>query len=234
MSRDDAEAMMKKMQDFTYLVSHDLSAPLRAASSFSNILLDQYGPQLDEQGREYLSLVASEASRAQLMLQGLLEYSRLNTMSKTLTTKIEAARVFEHSTVVLQDEIEKSNAKFTANDLPILQGDSEQFMQLLLFLFDNAIKFARPEEPPHIQFNGTDEGDHWHFTVRDNGIGIEEPYREKIFTIFRQLHVQGTYPGIGMGLTLARKIVERHQGRIWAEGNGEQSGVTIHFTMRKP
>ncbi len=232
--QEDLDPLAQQFREFAYIVSHDLSAPLRAASTFSGILLREYHDRLDEKGREFLSLVATEASRAQAMLQGLLDYSRLNTMAKTVSTKVEAARVFEHCTIVLDDEMQKTGATFTAKDLPIIQADAEQFMQLLLYLFSNALKFIRPGEKPLIQFNGHEEDDHWHFTVRDNGIGIDARYRDKAFVLFRQLNPQGEYPGIGMGLTLSQKIVERHGGRIWLDDDGQPTGITVHFTIGKP
>ena len=234
MSRAMVDDATTKLRDFMYLVSHDLRTPLRAAGSISKILLETYGDTLDATGNEYLTIVAKESRRAEEMLQGLLEYSRLDTMAKSITTRIETARVFEHCTVILADEIKQSGATLTAGTLPVIKADSEQFMQLLLYLFDNAIKFRTQGVAPVIRLDSTEDATHWHFTVTDNGIGIEMPYREKAFVIFRQLNVQGTYPGIGVGLTLARKIVERHGGTIQIEDAPEGAGISVHFTIAKP
>ena len=231
MSENDPFATMR---EFVYLVSHDLRAPLRAAGSISKIVLETYGGTLDAQGNEYLSIIANEAKRAQEMLQGLLEYSRLDTMAKSITTRIEVARIFEHCTVILADEIKQGNVTLTAGTLPVIQADAEQFMQLLLYLFENALKFHRAEVPAVVRLDSSEDETHWHFSVTDNGIGIDMLYREKAFTLFRQLNVQGTYPGMGVGLTLARKIVERHGGMIWIEDNPKNAGTSVHFTLAKP
>ncbi len=234
MSNDASTAAQEKLREFTYLVSHDLNAPLRSIGSFSNILFNEYRDKFAGEGLEYLTLIAGEAKRAQDMLQGLLEYSRLDTMAKTATTRIHTQLVFGDCLLVLKEDIAAAGASITAVNLPVIQADAEQFMQLLLYLFQNALTFRAPERALLIRFNIEDKGDHWHGTVTDNGIGIEEPYREKAFVIFRQLHVHGTYPGIGVGLALARKIVERHRGKIWIEGNGQEAGITVHFTLAKP
>lgn len=225
---------LEKFRDFVYLVSHDLRAPLRAAGSLSQIVLENYGDKLDATGNEYIGIIAAEAKRAQEMLQGLLEYSRLDTMAKSITTRIEASRVFEHCKVILTGEIKHAGAVITSGELPVIQADAEQFMQLLLYLFENAIKFRMKDVAPAIHLSSSEDATHWHFTVSDNGIGIDMLYREKAFIIFRQLNPQGVYPGIGVGLTLARKIVARHGGVIWIEAGPQDAGITVHFTLAKP
>ena len=223
---------IEAVSEFTYRVSHDLGAPLRRMHAFSEILLTEHASQLDPQAKEFLTIVAKESARAKAMMEGLLEYSRLNTLAKTVTTEVDTNRVFEHCTVILNDEITQTKAAIHAETLPMIQADAEQFMQLLLYLLKNALTFTQSNTIPSILLEATEKAGQWHFTLRDNGIGIEPAYREKIFGLFNHLNSQDAYPdSIGIGLTLARKIVERHGGAIWVEGNEPAAGITVHFTF---
>jgi len=217
-----------ELQQFAYVASHDLQEPLRMVTSYLQLLERRYRDRLDDDARDFIAFAVDGAARMQGLIEGLLSYSRIGTRGKELTpTDLEA--VFARATKNLEPAIVESGAIITHDPLPALMADDQQLLQLFQNLVANAVKF-RGAKPPQIHVGVKNQGDEWVFSVADNGIGFAMKDAERIFQIFQRLHTREEYPGTGIGLSLARKIVARHGGRIWAEGEPGQ-GATFFFTL---
>ena len=195
---------------------------------FGRLLNAEENAALSEDGKLYLSLIVENGQKLQKMLASLLDYSRLNTMAKS-ASNVDLNVILEHCELVLEEKIKETAAKIVISPLPTVKMDAEQAMQLFLFLIDNALKFQIPGNRPLIKISATQESDAWLFKIQDNGIGMEPSAVEQIFKPFQQLHGE-EFPGVGMGLSLAKKIVERHQGSIGVEATN-QTGSTFFFTL---
>lgn len=235
MAEENLRVTLKKLEksnydleQFAYVASHDLQEPLRMISSFLQLLQRRYENDLDEDANEFINFAVNGASRMQELINDLLEFSRLNTKKidlKEIDTKEALDQVIFESKMM----IDKNNALITHGPLPIISADYSQMKQLLQNLITNAIKYHGPEKP-RVHVTAQRDGGDWLFTVSDNGIGIEENQRDRIFKIFQRLHGRDEYEGTGIGLAIAKRIVERHDGRIWVESNPE-GGSTFYFTI---
>lgn len=205
-------------QRFAYAVSHDMNAPVRSMVGFSGLLKKKYDQALDDKGRQYISFIVEGGEKLQAMIAGLLQYSRINTETFT-PVAVESSRIVEESLDALQESIHESGAIVAIDPLPNVAGDVDQIRQLFQYLLENALRFHKPNMPPHIRVLAGTPQDNWTFCVADQGIGIDAKFHESIFLVFRKLHSDEEFPGVGMGLTLAKKIVERHRGRIWVESS---------------
>lgn len=220
----------EELQQFTYVVSHDLQEPLRSIVGFVELIQRRYGEQFDARLREYFTHIADGAQRAQRMIRSLLEYSRLDARSHDLVP-VDVESVLQAVCHDLSGRLEECNGEVLWDSpLPRVLADSVQLHQLLLNLIGNGIKFRKGDSPRvHISATHESEG-MWRFAVRDNGIGIPESQLQRIFLMFQRLHRREEYEGEGIGLAVCRKIVLRHGGRIWAESTlGE--GSTFYFTL---
>jgi len=218
----------RELEQFAYVASHDLQEPLRAVNSYAQLLGRKYQGNLDAKADKYLGYIMEEATRMQQLINDLLDFSRVGTRGKELKpTACEAmlSQVLEN----LQVAIAESQVLVTHDPLPTLMGDETQLNQLFQNLIANAIKFRR-SEPPRVHVSAVQRGNEWVFGVRDNGIGMEPEYFDRIFTIFQRLHSRAEYPGTGIGLAVCKKIVERHGGRIWVESD-LGLGTTFYFTI---
>ena len=225
---DDLARSNKDLEQFAYVASHDLQEPLRAVSGFVDMLKLQMEGSLDAKKTEYMNYIVDGAARMRLLINGLLEYSRVGTLGKPPElTDCKAA--LERAILNLQVGIRESGAKVTAGPLPKVCVDSMQLVQLLQNLIGNAIKF-RSEPAPEVHISASHQDNEWLFAVTDNGIGIEPQYAQRIFLIFQRLHPRSKYQGTGIGLAICRKIIERHGGKIWVESN-PGSGSTFYFTV---
>ena len=218
----------KDLEQFAYVASHDLQEPLRAISGFVELLRRNLEKSLDEKTNEYMNFTIDGAKRMQSLINGLLEYSRVGTQGKK-PQKVNSKEVFDEALARLQAGIQESGAKITADDLPTVYFDDLQLTRLFQNLIGNAIKF-RGDQTPQIHVSAIRQDACWRFAVRDNGIGIEPQYAERIFMIFQRLHTRKTYAGTGIGLSICKKIVERHGGRIWVE-SAPGRGSTFYFTV---
>lgn len=220
-----------ELERFAYVASHDMQEPLRMVTSFSKILKDEYGAKLDKQAEEYLDMVVESGMRMQEMIIDLLDYSRISHDQQSFQL-VDAAAELSHVLSNLKAYIKESGADITHDTLPKFYGNPIQFMRLLQNLITNGIKYQPSGNKPNIGITVQDEDTHWHFTVRDNGLGIDEKYAEQIFTPFRRLHSWEQVSGTGLGLAICKKIVENHNGRIWVVST-PQEGSAFHFTITK-
>ncbi|MBA3460643.1 MAG: PAS domain-containing protein [Deltaproteobacteria bacterium] len=218
------------LEQFAYVASHDLQEPLRMIASYNQLLSRRYKGKLDPEADEFIGFTVEGVTRMQRLINDLLSYSRLGRGTKQ-HAKVELQEVFAEATANLTNAIETGNASVTHDPLPPVIGDRGQLVQLLQNLIGNAIKF-HGDEPPKIHVIAQSDGAAWKLGVRDNGIGIDPQYFERIFVIFQRLHAREDYPGTGIGLAICKKIVERHGGRIWVE-SAPKAGSTIWFTLAR-
>jgi light-regulated signal transduction histidine kinase (bacteriophytochrome) len=225
----EVEDLAQEFRDYAYIVSHDLGTPVRLMVEFARLLAERQSAFTDDDDRVLLGEIMGNGEKLRAMMQGLLSYSRLNTLAAP-HIPVDTQKIAEHCRMVMQDKLKPVRGKLTITSLPSLKADPDQVMQLFNLLVDNAIKFVTPGVPPEISIAAQRDGDLWLFSVRDNGIGIEELYRTRIFKPFQKLHLDDEYPGVGMGLSLARKIVNLHGGRIWIQ-ESSATGTLLQFTL---
>ena len=224
----DLQRSNAELEQFAYIASHDLQEPLRMITSYVQIIEEDYTGKLDADADEYIAFTVDGAKRMQTLIDDLLAYSRVGTRGEPfMPTSMN--RVLSEAIANLEVAIEESHAVVTHDQLPTVLGDESQLIQLFQNLLGNAIKF-RGDDAPMIHVGVEETKDGWVFSVRDNGIGIDIQYAERIFTVFQRLHARDDYPGTGIGLAVVKKIVERHGGRIWVESEPAQ-GSTFYFTL---
>jgi PAS domain S-box-containing protein len=223
LARSNAE-----LESFAYVASHDLKAPLGTINGYARLLESRYQDRLDAKAKKYINYIIEEAWRMQKQIDDLLEYSRIGREKKPFEV-IDCNVVFKQAIANLQLVIRKHQAVIISQDLPQIMADPYQLLQLFQNLIDNAIKYRR-NDPPVVVVRAERQENGWLFCVKDNGIGIEPEYSQRIFKIFQRLHTQDEYPGTGIGLAICQKIVERHGGKIWVDSHPNQ-GSTFYFTF---
>ncbi|MFB3916033.1 MAG: PAS domain S-box protein [Terriglobales bacterium] len=226
---EDLKRSNQDLEHFAYVASHDLQEPLRTMSSFSQLLARRYRGKMGADADEFLTFIVDGATRMQTLIHDLLAFSRIGTRGGPFTL-VNCAEVLQSAKENLDAAIAESSAVIIYDELPTVLADSAQLMQLFQNLFSNAIKFRRRDQPPCIRVSAERQSDGWQFSVRDNGIGIDPKYFDRIFIIFQRLHGRDEYPGTGIGLTICKRIVERHGGRMWVESE-PRSGSTFFFTL---
>ncbi|MFC7230855.1 PAS domain-containing protein [Saliphagus sp. GCM10025308] len=226
---EQLEVSNERLEQFAYAASHDLQEPLRMVSSYLQLIERRYGDDLDEDGEEYLAFAINGADRMRNMIDGLLEYSRVETQGDSFEA-IELEAVFDNVLHDLQFHLEESDAEVHLDDLPRVEGDVNQLRQLFQNLLSNAIEYSG-DEPPRIYVEADCRGNERIISVRDEGIGIEADNQERIFEVFQRLHSRDEYVGTGIGLALCQRIVERHGGRIWVDS---EPGEGATFSLALP
>jgi signal transduction histidine kinase len=235
LSRSNAE-----LERFAYVASHDLKEPLRMVTGFTQLLARRYKGKLDDDADEFIGFAVDAAGRMEGLIQDLLTFSRTGSQSREITA-VSAETALERAVKNLKTAIEESGAIISYDSLPTVLANQVQLVQLFQNLLGNAIKFRQKDQPPRVEISAgiresssplrtEAERKEWLFTVRDNGIGFDPQYAERIFVVFQRLHTRDEYPGTGVGLAICKKIIESHGGKMWAESQPGK-GATFYFTL---
>jgi PAS domain S-box-containing protein len=227
---EELERSNRELEQFAYVASHDLQEPLRMVSSYTQLLARHYEGQLDEKAKKYIDYAVDGAVRMQQLINDLLTFARVGTRGapfKPVDTHALLGVVIKNLAI----SISEARAIVTNDDLPVVSADASQLTMVFQNLMANAIKF-RGETPPHIHVSATERDREWIFSVKDNGIGIDRKYADRIFVIFQRLHTREEYSGTGIGLAICKRIIARHGGRIWFESETGR-GATFFFTIPK-
>lgn len=221
----------EELRQFAYAASHDLKEPMRTIASYSQLLSQRYSQNLDDDGREFLGYVVDGVRRMDMLLSDLLTYSQHLGSRPAAFQSVNVEAVLTGVLMNLQASIQESGATITHDPLPTdVTSDFAQLSQIFQNLISNSLKY-HGADPPKIHVWAEEQDTEWVFSVRDNGVGIDAPYREQVFGIFKRLHGR-EYPGTGMGLAICKKIVERHGGRIWVDSE-PGIGSTFSFSVPK-
>lgn len=226
----DLESFHEELKNFVYLTSHDLQEPLVTLESFLGLIKNEMNSKIDQNGMAYLKYCFSATGRMKEMVNALLDYSRLGKVQDNSETNFQL--LLEEVISHLQGSILKTKAQIRVGELPSLCINRGELIHVFQNLISNAIKFQKPGISPSISIDAALESDIWKFSVQDNGIGIPENQIGKLFQMFRQLHERGKYDGMGLGLSMCKKIIEKYHGRIWVESELGK-GTTIFFTLPK-
>jgi PAS domain S-box-containing protein len=220
----------RELEQFAYIASHDLQEPLRMVGSYTQLLEQRYSSVLDDDAREFLRYAREGATRMRELIDALLSYSRIDTRAQPFK-RVAMDQVLDVALANLRESIAAAHATVVRSALPEIEGDQLQLGQVLQNLIGNAIKFHGPN-PPHVWVHAERRGPDWRFAVRDDGIGIPPEYQDRIFILFQRLHSREEYPGTGIGLSVCKKVVERHGGKLWVESTGKPGeGTTFFFTL---
>lgn len=223
----ELERSNAELEQFAYIASHDLQAPIRAVTSFAGVIDRKYGSALDDRGRLYLRQIMESGEHMKRLVDDLLAFSRLHTEQRALLPTDSGAVL---GAVASRLEAQVPGAEIVREELPVVRADAQQLDQLLQNLISNGLKYQREGVAPRVHVSAQRDGELWKFAVQDNGIGIEPQYFERIFVIFQRLHGREEYEGTGIGLAVCQKIVERHGGRLWLESTPGQD-TTFFFTL---
>jgi light-regulated signal transduction histidine kinase (bacteriophytochrome) len=225
LARSNAE-----LEQFAYVASHDLQEPLRMVSTYVQLFEKRFkGVVVDEKADKYIAYAVEGAKRMQALIGGLLAYSRVG-VGDHVTSRVDLNDIVDVALVDLSEGLRETGALVTRDPLPTIIAEPTQLGQVFQNLIANANKFQRAGVKPHIHIGVAREGDHWVLVVKDNGIGIEAEFFDRIFVIFQRLHTRAEFPGTGIGLSICKKVVERHGGRIWIESQPGQ-GTSFWFTL---
>ncbi|MBP2157795.1 MULTISPECIES: ATP-binding protein [Asticcacaulis] len=220
-----------ELERFAYVASHDMQEPVRMVNIYSQLVAEDYHDRMDEKGRRYLGIISSSATRMHLMVQDLLRYSRLK-HEPFEDSVVDLDRLLVQVRANLGQRIAETDARIESDNLPKVSGNPVQLQRLFENLIGNAMTYQPEGRLPVITVSSVEAGGRWRICVTDNGIGIEPEYAKQIFEPFRRLHTWDKYNGTGLGLTICRKIVERHGGEIWVEP-APGHGARFCFTLAK-
>jgi PAS domain S-box-containing protein len=224
-------ASNEELEQFAYIVSHDLQEPLRMISSFLQLLEEKYEGQLDEKAKQYIHFAVDGSTKMRKIIMDLLEFSRVGRNDDKIMD-VDLHEIVNEVTLLQRRIIEEKNAEIEVGNLPSIHTFRTPVLQVFQNLIENALKFSNKNSAPYIKIDCADAGDMWHFMIKDNGIGIKEEHLEKVFIIFHRFHTENQHSGSGVGLAIVKKIIEKLGGQIWVESiYGEES--TFHFTLPK-
>lgn len=225
---EDLRRSNQELEQFAYIASHDLQEPLRMITSYLQLLERRYKGELNEEAGQFIATAVDGAARMRNLIQDLLSYSRVGTRGQELTP-VSCGQVVQSVLNDLEVSVKESSAVITADTLPTVNADELQLRQVFQNLIGNALKF-QSEQPPRIHISAQPCRGEWVISIRDNGIGIEPKFFDRIFVIFQRLHAREQYPGTGIGLALCKRIVERHHGQIWVDSSPGK-GSTFFFSL---
>lgn len=221
----------KELEQFAYLASHDLKAPLRTIGNYASLISRRYCGQLDLDGVSFLGFITEAAKHMNALLEDIFAYSNVG-KGEILVEEVNLQEKLDLALRLLHETIEAKQAKVRYDQLPVVMGNPTQLYQVIQNLLDNALKFIPSDRQPELAIRFAEEGDFYRFSISDNGIGIHENKHDEVFTIFKRLHSSDAYKGTGIGLSICKKIVETHGGRIWVESDGTMGSV-FHFTLKR-
>lgn len=223
--------LYKELEAFTYSISHDLGAPLRMINSFSTLLLNKHSESLNDDGKEFLQIISTQAIQMKQLIDDLINFSKL-THKEINKSEIDMKGLIE----VVIDNIKKSdlypNTEVIIKDIPNAYGDRPMLKQVIMNLISNAFKYSKKSENPTIEIGYTNKNDSDFYYVKDNGVGFDMAYAARIFDVFQRLHTESEFEGTGIGLAIVRRIIEKHNGKIFVEGK-ENEGATFYFSLPK-
>jgi len=222
----------KELESFSYSVSHDLKAPLRAIDGFSQILLEDYFDLLDEEGKRYLNLVRENTQKMGQLIQDLLDYSRAGRLKLNKET-VDLNQLVNDIIHELSEQEKQRKLEFITDNLPVLETDRMLVRQVFTNLISNAIKFTNKQEKALITINYNGEGNNFEFAIKDNGVGFNMKYAGKLFNVFQRLHTPDQFEGTGVGLAIVKRIINRFNGKVWVKAEPEK-GAHFYFTIPKP
>ena len=223
------EAANKELEAFSYSVSHDLRAPLRAINGFSRILIEDYTPQLSDEVARLLGHIQNNTQQMGQLIDDLLSFSRLSRQPinrQTVNTTDLVRQVLD----ILQDELEGRDVEIEIGELPVCQGDPTLLKQVWVNLLSNALKFTLKREIARIEIGCEERKGEQIYYVKDNGVGFDMQYANKLFGVFQRLHRADEYEGTGVGMAIVQRIIHRHGGRVWADAEPD-AGATFYFTL---
>lgn len=227
--RSELERSQHDLAKFASLASHELQEPLRMVSSFTTLLATRYADQLDDKGNQYIQFAQDGAVRLRALVQGLLLYSRVGTRGRELLP-VSLAECLDAALRAAEADLSPLTLEVDESAEVTVIGDAHQLALMFEHLLSNAVKF-RSGETARVEVTASPSGDTVEVVVRDDGIGIAPKHADRVFDVFERLHRRDEYPGVGIGLALCKRILERHGGRIWVESDGS-SGSAFHFTLR--
>jgi signal transduction histidine kinase/ligand-binding sensor protein len=225
------EAANKELEAFSYSVSHDLRSPLRHINGFAEILTSKYSEQVPEEARKYLNTIVSSARKMGTLIDDLLSFSRTG-RSELKKSRLKMDQVIEDALTHIKDSLADRKIKWEISKLPVVEGDYNLLRQAFVNLLDNAVKYSRTREVAVIQIGYTEEKREYIFFIKDNGVGFDMKYADKLFGVFQRLHSSTQFEGTGIGLANVQRIIQRHGGRIWAEAEPDR-GAVFYFSIPK-
>jgi light-regulated signal transduction histidine kinase (bacteriophytochrome) len=222
-------ATVAELESFSYSISHDLRAPLRAISGYAAMLREDHASMLGNDGNSLLIRIEASVGRMARLIDGLLAFSRLGRMQPD-AGEVDTLEMVNSVVLELQSEPGGHSARFTIDALPSVRGDATMLRQVWINLLSNAIKFSSRNPEPRIGISAAQQASEVVFSVCDNGVGFDRKYASKLFEVFNRLHAADEFPGVGVGLAIVRRIVVRHGGRVWADSN-DNGGATFFFSL---
>ena len=229
--KQELAALKAEYQEFVYITSHDLSAPLRQVDGFADLIISKHGDSFDDKTKRHFALISNGVTQAKSILDALTDYSRINTRAQPFT-ECDSRELVEQVLSGLSTLITETKAEITCTDLPIITADNAQLKLLFECVIKNALTYQLPDNKPVITLSAKDDENFWYFCISDNGIGVSENLTEKIFKVLRRGVSNKSYPGLGMGLAIVTKILQRHKGEISVSLNNKK-GADFTFTIAK-
>lgn len=230
-SEEELRRANQALEQFAFAASHDLQEPLRNVAIYTQLLQKRHGAALTGEPNEFMRVIVDGAQRMSHLVSDLLAYTEVANSDREPVGTVDAEKIFEQVVKDRNDDVRESLAVITNDPLPSVPVKDVHLQQLLQNLIGNALKYRRDGQPPRVHVSAAKVDKQWHFSIQDNGIGIDPEYREQVFGVFKRLHAnEGKYAGTGIGLAICQRIVERYGGRIWVESELGQ-GANFQFTL---
>lgn len=228
----DLKRSNAELEEFAFIVSHDLQEPLRVVATYCQLIQEMYKDVInDTESKKYMNYIIDATFRMKHLIKDLLDFSRVGRTEKPFK-KINIEKIVQNAISDFELYIKEAKAKITYSNMPVIVGDKIRIQQVFHNLISNAMKFRKIDEKPVIQLDCEEMDDYWLFSIKDNGVGIEEKHFKRIFGVFKRLYTREEYPGTGIGLALCKKIINNHGGKIWVISEKDK-GSTFYFTIAK-